>query len=141
MAWGLLMIGAAFGVALLLCGAKAMMLIAVGMYLPFDTSSAIFLGGLIKWIVEKLLAGYSEASRQKADETGTLLASGLIAGEAVVGILLAVLFLTGVSSLTHVLTGADQFAWFPAMGGWLALGAFGALVYALVMVPLRKARQ
>ncbi len=141
MAWGLLMIGAAFGVALLLCGAKAMMLIAVGMYLPFDTSSAIFLGGLIKWVVEKLLARYSEASRQKADETGTLLASGLIAGEAVVGILLAVLFLTGVSSLTHVLRGADQFSWFPAMGGWLALGAFGALVYALVMIPLRKARQ
>lgn len=141
MAWGLLMIGAAFGVALLLCGAKAMMLIAVGMYLPFDTSSAIFFGGLIKWVVEKLLARYSEASRQKADETGTLLASGLIAGEAVVGILLAVLFLTGVSSLTHVFTGADQFSWFPAMGGWLALGAFAALVYTLVMVPLRKARQ
>jgi len=141
MAWGLLMIGAAFGVALLLCGAKAMMLIAVGMYLPFDTSSAIFFGGLIKWVVEKLLARYSEAARQKADETGTLLASGLIAGEAVVGILLAVLFLTGVSSLTHVFTGADQFSWFPAMGGWLALGAFAALVYTLVMVPLRKARQ
>ncbi|HEY3443973.1 MAG TPA: oligopeptide transporter, OPT family [Paludibaculum sp.] len=141
MAWGLLMIGAAFGVALLLCGAKAMMLIAVGMYLPFDTSSAIFFGGLIKWVVEKLVASYSEAARQKADETGTLLASGLIAGEAVVGILLAVLFLTGVSSLTHVFTGADQFSWFPAMGGWLALGAFAALVYALVMVPLRKARQ
>lgn len=141
MAWGLLMIGAAFGVALLLCGAKAMMLIAVGMYLPFDTSSAIFFGGLVKWVVEKLLARHSEAARQKADETGTLLASGLIAGEAVVGILLAVLFLTGVSSLTHVFTGADQFSWFPAMGGWLALGAFAALVYALVMVPLRKARQ
>ena len=141
MAWGLLMIGAAFGVALLLCGSKAMMLIAVGMYLPFDTSSAIFLGGLIKWIVEKLLARYSDTARQKAEETGTLLASGLIAGEAVVGILLAVLFLAGVSSLTHVFTGADQFAWFPSMGGWLALGAFGALVYALVMIPLRKARQ
>ena len=141
MSWGLLMIGAAFGVALLLCGSKAMMLIAVGMYLPFDTSSAIFLGGLIKWIVEKLLARYSDTARQKAEETGTLLASGLIAGEAVVGILLAVLFLAGVSSLTHVFTGADQFAWFPSMGGWLALGAFGALVYALVMIPLRKARQ
>ena len=131
----------AFGVALLLCGAKAMMLIAVGMYLPFDTSSAIFLGGLIKWIVEKLLARYSQEARQKAEETGTLLASGLIAGEAVMGILLAVLFLAGVSSLTHVFTGADQFSWYPAMGGWLALGAFGALVYALVVVPLRKARQ
>src|SRR5918994_3459328 len=48
MAWGLLAIGAAFGVALLFTGARSPMLIAVGMYLPFDTSSAIAAGGLIK---------------------------------------------------------------------------------------------
>ncbi|MBI5086210.1 MAG: oligopeptide transporter, OPT family [Acidobacteria bacterium] len=141
MAWGLLMIGAAFGVALLLCGAKAMMLIAVGMYLPFDTSSAIFLGGLVKWVVEKLLGRHGDAARLRADEAGTLLASGLIAGEAVVGILLAVLFLSGVSSITHVLTGADAFSWYPALGGWLALGAFAALGWALIGVPLKRARQ
>lgn len=141
MAWGLLAIGAAFGVALLLCGARAMMLIAVGMYLPFDTSSAIFLGGLIKWVADQILARRSEAVRAKAEEAGTLLASGLIAGEAVVGILLAVLFLTGVSSITHALTGADQFSWFPALGGWLALGAFAALAWALIRVPLKRAGQ
>ncbi len=56
MAWGLLAIGAAFGVALLLCGARSPMLVAVGMYLPFDTSSAIFVGGLIKWIVDRIVA-------------------------------------------------------------------------------------
>ncbi len=56
MAWGLLAIGAAFGVALLLCGARSPMLIAVGMYLPFDTSSAIFIGGLIKWMVDRARA-------------------------------------------------------------------------------------
>jgi uncharacterized oligopeptide transporter (OPT) family protein len=139
MAWGLLLIGAAFGIALLLSGARAMMLIAVGMYLPFDTSSAIFLGGVIKWVAEKLWSRRSESEQKSADEAGTLLASGLIAGEAIVGILLAVLFLTGVSSLTHVLTGADQFAWFPALGGWLALGAFAALAAMLIRIPLRRA--
>ena len=45
MAWGLLAIGAAFGVALLFSGARSPMLIAVGMYLPFDTTSAIAFGG------------------------------------------------------------------------------------------------
>jgi len=132
MAWGLLAIGAAFGVALLLCGARAMMLIAVGMYLPFDTSSAIFLGGVIQWAAAKLVPNRNE-------EAGTLLASGLIAGEAIVGILLAVLFLTGVSSITHVLTGSDQFGWFPAAGGWLSLAAFAAIAWTLIRIPARRA--
>src|ERR1700745_379395 len=54
MAWGLLSLGAALGIALVLCGARAPMLIAVGMYLPFDTSSAIFLGGVLRWVADKL---------------------------------------------------------------------------------------
>ena len=57
MAWGLLGIGAAFGIALLLCGARSPMLIAVGMYLPFNTSSAIFIGGLFKWILNRVPSG------------------------------------------------------------------------------------
>jgi len=141
MAWGLLIIGAALGVALLLCGAKAMMLIAVGMYLPFDTSSAIFVGGLIKRVVDALAARRTEAERARVEEAGTLLASGLIAGEAVVGILLAVLFLTGVSSITHALTGTDQFAWLPSLGGWTSLLAFAAVGWVLVKLPLDRARR
>jgi len=141
MAWGLILIGAAFGVALLLAGARAMMLIAVGMYLPFDTTSAIFLGGVIKAVSDWFLRKRTEASRLRAEEAGTLLASGLIAGEAIVGILLAVLFLTGVSSITHVFTGADSFSWFPAWGGWLSLVAFGALVWVLVRVPAQRTDQ
>lgn len=139
MAWGLLAIGAAFGVALLLAGARAMMLIAVGMYLPFDTSSAIFVGGLIKWAADRIMASRSAEAKAKAEEAGTLLASGLIAGEAVVGILLAVLFLTGVSSITHVLTGADQFTWFPLWGGWLAWLPMGAIAWTLIRIPMRRA--
>jgi uncharacterized oligopeptide transporter (OPT) family protein len=139
MAWGLLAVGAAFGIALLLAGARAMMLIAVGMYLPFDTSSAIFLGGVIQWVAAHALSRFPDPQRRQAGETGTLLASGLIAGEAIVGILLAVLFLTGVSSITHVLTGQDKFSWFPALGGWLALGAFAAIAWTLIAIPRRSA--
>jgi putative OPT family oligopeptide transporter len=138
MAWGLLGIGAAFGVALILCGARAPMLIAVGMYLPFDTSSAIFAGGVIKALAERVAARYSDEEKAQVEEKGTLLASGLIAGEAIVGILLAVLFVSGVPSLTHLLTGADELSFYPRLGGWLSLVAFASLVYMLVRIPTRR---
>lgn len=141
MAWGLLGAGAAFGVALLLCGARAMMLVAVGMYLPFETSSAIFAGGVIRWLADRLLRGREEEARKRAEEAGTLLASGLVAGEAVTGILLAALFLTGAPSLTEWISGAAEFGWFAHWGGRLAWIAFAAIAAALVGVPLRKARQ
>ncbi len=128
MAWGLLAIGAAFAVALLLCGARAMMLIAVGMYLPFDTSSAIFTGGVIQWAAARYLASREEEPRKRAEEAGTLLASGLIAGEAITGILLAVLFVAGVQSLGH-------FPLYESWGGWLSLAAFAGLAFVLIRIP------
>jgi len=124
MAWGLLGVGAAFGVALLLCGARAPMLIAVGMYLPFDTSSAIFVGGAMKWLADRAAARRGEASRKATEDRGTLMASGLIAGEAVVGILLAVAFLGGVRSM--------EFTKLAPFRGWLTLAVFAALAWMLV---------
>jgi OPT family oligopeptide transporter len=128
MAWGLLGIGAAFGVALLLCGAGSPMLIAVGMYLPFSTTSAIFAGGLIKWILNRVSARRSAEEKLVIEEKGTLLASGLIAGEAIVGILLAVVFLTGLPSIA-------TFSFFSAWGGWLSLLGFAAIAYVLIRIP------
>jgi len=138
MAWGLLVIGAAFGVALILCGARAPMLIAVGMYLPFDTSSAIFAGGAIKWLLDRVTAKRSTEGKAKVEETGTLLASGLIAGEAILGILLAVLAVSTVPSLTQAFAGARQFSWFPAWGGWLSLIGFASVAYVLIVIPARS---
>jgi OPT family oligopeptide transporter len=128
MAWGLLAIGAAFGLALLLCGARAPMLVAVGMYLPFDTSSAIFVGGLMKWIVDRVSEKRTAEQKLVIEERGTLLASGLIAGEAIVGILLAVVFLAGMPALA-------TFSFFPAWGGWLSLIGFASIAYVLIRIP------
>ena len=138
MAWGLIGIGAAFGVALILCGARAPMLIAVGMYLPFDTVSAIFVGGVMRWIANRVVARRTKEARARAEEKGTLIASGLIAGEALMGILLAVTFLSGISSFTKLLTGADQFPFFPALGGWLSLAGYAALAWVLIRIPARE---
>jgi OPT family oligopeptide transporter len=133
MAWGLLGIGAAFGIALILCGARSPMLIAVGMYLPFDTSSAIFVGGVIKWVADRFTARLAPDEKLRAEEKGTLLASGLIAGEAITGILLAVVFLAGIPSLA-------TFPGYDAWGGWLSLLGFAAIAYVLIALPARKAR-
>jgi len=130
MAWGLLGIGAAFGVALLLFGARSPMLVAVGMYLPFDTSSAIFVGGFIKWIVDRISQERGAEEKLQIEEKGTLLASGLIAGEAIVGILLAVVFLAGLPAI-------GTFGFYPAWGGWLSLIGFAALGYVLIRIPMR----
>jgi OPT family oligopeptide transporter len=128
MAWGLLGIGAAFGIALILCGARSPMLIAVGMYLPFDTSSAIFIGGVIKWILNRMTQKRSGEEKLVIEEKGTLIASGLIAGEAIVGILLAVVFLTGLPAIA-------TFGFTAAWGGWLSLIGFAALGYVLIRIP------
>jgi putative OPT family oligopeptide transporter len=125
---GLLVIGAALGVLLLLCGARAPMLIAVGMYLPFDTSAAIFAGGIIKAVAQR---------RGADEEKGTLLASGLIAGEAIIGILLAVTFLLGISSFTKALFGVDEFAFYKSWGAALSIAAFGGLAWVLIRAPRR----
>ncbi|MCC6858192.1 MAG: oligopeptide transporter, OPT family [Bryobacterales bacterium] len=138
MAWGLLGAGAAFGIALILCGARAPMLIAVGMYLPFDTSAAIFAGGVLRWIADQYTARRPAEERAGIEEKGTLLASGLIAGEAIVGILLAATFLSGITSLTRLLFGVDQLGFVPAWGGWLSLVGFGSLAWVLIGIPLRR---
>ena len=135
MAWGLIGIGAAFGVALILCGARAPMLVAVGMYLPFDTVAAIFVGGVMKWVADRLTARRPAGERAKIEERGTLLASGMIAGEAIMGIVLAVTFLSGITSFTRLFTGSDELSFYPALGGWLSLLGFAAVAWLLVRVP------
>ena len=130
MAWGLLAIGAAFGIAMLLFGARSPMLVAVGMYLPFETTSAIFVGGLMKWLVDRSVATRTAEARAQVEEKGTLLASGLIAGEAIVGILLAVVFLVGMPALA-------TFPFYAAWGGWLSLIGFASIAYVLIRIPKR----
>ena len=135
MAWGLLVIGAAFGIALILCGARSPMLVAVGMYLPFDTSSAIFVGGMMKWALDRLTAKVSAERKANIEEKGTLLASGLIAGEAILGILLAVASVSTIPSIAKMLTGTDQFSWYPSAGGWISLLGFVAIGWVLIGIP------
>jgi len=95
--WGLVYIGAGIGIAIIvgdqILKAKGssfrmpVLAVAVGLYLPFELDSSIFVGGVLAWILSR--STKSSANKERADNAGLLLASGLITGEALMGILIA----------------------------------------------------
>jgi uncharacterized oligopeptide transporter (OPT) family protein len=91
MAWPLIIIGIIMAIGFILVKVKSPMLVCVGMYLPLETSFAIFIGGLIKGILDKFAEkrAYNDAQNSRVSNNGVLLAAGLIAGEALIGLLFA----------------------------------------------------
>ncbi len=142
MAWPLVIVGMFLALGLILIGSPSPMLIAVGMYLPFESTAAIFVGGLIKWVMETRLkkAGASAEETTRADNMGILLSSGFIAGEALMAVLLAFLVLGG-DFMPSLL--AAKAAITPAMGPSfpLSLIVYPALLYLLVWLPIKKMRE
>jgi putative OPT family oligopeptide transporter len=134
MAWPLVIVGMLLGLGLILGQVRSPMLVAVGMYLPFGTSFAIFVGGVIRWIADQIAQrrGLNQGQRSRVENTGILVAAGLIAGEALMGLAMASLVFAGIK-LPAVLE----------EGGWLGFGVgVGILLvlgYLMVVVPLRNA--
>jgi putative OPT family oligopeptide transporter len=139
MAWPLVIVGIAMGVSLILIKVRSPMLFSVGMYLPLETTFAIFVGGILRGIVDKIAKkrGLNDAQKTRVENAGILSASGLIAGEALVGLIIAA-----------VVFARDQMGekaefWtvpgFATIGPWLALLVFGVLAAYLIRVPLSKA--
>jgi putative OPT family oligopeptide transporter len=91
MAWPLIVVGMLMAFGLILLQVRSPMLVCVGMYLPFETTSAIFVGGLIRGIADLIAKrrGFTQEQMSKLENNGTLLASGLIAGEALMGLIFA----------------------------------------------------
>jgi putative OPT family oligopeptide transporter len=91
MPWPLVVVGILFGVAMIMMQVKSPMLVAVGMYLPFGTTFAIFVGGVIRslgdWVADR--RGFNSAQKARVENAGVLVASGLIAGEALLGLVWA----------------------------------------------------
>jgi putative OPT family oligopeptide transporter len=131
MAWPLVIVGILLGIAMIMIEVKSVMLFAVGMYLPLGTTFAIFLGGVIRWITDKLRdrRGYNDAQKARVENAGVLTASGLIAGEALCGLVIAGLVGSGKDvTLVH---------WTPSF--WVALAALAVLIMVMVRVPLANA--
>ncbi len=92
--WGLVLAGMGLSAVVELCGVSSLAF-AVGAYLPLSTTSPIFVGGLIKTLADKVANRKGEESEVSS---GALFSSGLIAGGALTGILVAVLLGTSVNT-------------------------------------------
>ncbi len=134
MPWPLVLVGICMGIALIIMQVRSPMLVAVGMYLPFETTFAIFVGGCIRWVADRvaLRRGFNEPQRARVENAGILTASGLIAGEAVLGLVWAGLQFTPDKIRTHL-----QLLPHPsyAVGVVVLLG----LATLLVRYPMRSA--
>jgi putative OPT family oligopeptide transporter len=86
--WGLVLIGVFLTVAIELMGLQSLP-IAVGVYLPISTSSAMFAGGVVRWLVERRSRGGSRTLAEVESGPGVLFSSGLIAGGALAGVAIA----------------------------------------------------
>ncbi|MGA2327906.1 MAG: oligopeptide transporter, OPT family [Bryobacteraceae bacterium] len=91
MAWPLIGVGVLMGLALIMVQVRSPMLFAVGMYLPLETTFAIFIGGILRWVTDQLRdrRKFNDAQKARVENAGVLTASGLIAGEAMAGLVIA----------------------------------------------------
>lgn len=125
--WALIIIGVFCALVLEVLGLPVLA-VAIGIYLPIHSSAAIMVGGLVRLLVEKRKYK-AEGDRTKAEDCGLLYCSGMIAGEGVVGILLAV--------LAVVRIGGRSLAEIVDLSGAVNLGNIGgAAAYALVMLSI-----
>lgn len=125
--WPLVFIGVFAAVVVEILGIPVLP-VAIGLYLPLELSATIMIGGVIRWIVDKKSADTNgEASG------GVLFCSGLIAGEGLVGILLAILAVIGVADKIN-LSGTINTG---TMGGIALLAIMIACVFIFAM-PKKK---
>ncbi len=137
MAWPLVIAGMLMGFAFILVQLKSPMLVAVGMYLPLETTFAIFCGGMIKGIVERMAnrRSLNPAQKIRVENVGILLASGLIAGEALTGLLHA----TWKFMFFQKVVGADVPVFFANASYYVGLAVLVLIGVYLVLFPLRHA--
>jgi putative OPT family oligopeptide transporter len=135
MAWPLIIVGIMLGIGMILMRVPSPMLVCVGMYINLGTTFAIFIGGVIRaivnWFVERLK--HNAAQKARVENTGILLAAGLIAGEALIGLLFAALAFGSVNYATFLLPSGA------VLGFWFALVVLVFLGWLLVQVPLWNA--
>jgi putative OPT family oligopeptide transporter len=128
--WSLVLLGVALVVGIELLGIRSLTF-AVGAYLSIGTTLAIFVGGVVRWLVDQaaLRAGTGAQSEvEKEVSSGSLLASGLIAAGGIVG--LAGVGLKLLESVTHHPTPHFSSS-NPLYRDWVSVAAFAALAFSL----------
>ena len=146
MAWPLIIVGMLMGLGLILMQVKSPMLVSVGMYLPLETTFAIFLGGCVKGILEMFntnkkengkevldadgnpIKKYSKGQMVRMDNVGILLASGFIAGEALMGLVFALLYFMDVPT-PEIFKDPSIF---------ISLTILTLIAFTLIFIPLKN---
>jgi hypothetical protein len=136
--WVLVLLGVFVTIAIELMGVQALP-VAVGVYLPISTSSAMFAGGVVRWLIERRAHARQQSIAEVESGPGVLFASGLIAGGAICGIVLAAI--AGVLGSADAL--AEKIPLFHALGGmaesslfaYALFGALGVLLYRIALRP------
>jgi putative OPT family oligopeptide transporter len=132
--WALVLLGVMIAIVLEMSGIPALAF-AVGVYLPLSSSSPIFIGGMIRWLVDRYLRvkfhhknlSETELTAEGDKSPGVLLASGYIAGGALAGIVIA--FMAGVPSLVGISRQIEE--WSAAQNPFFN----GAYVDLLALIP------
>jgi putative OPT family oligopeptide transporter len=127
--WTLVFIGVFIALVVELLGIPVLPF-AIGLYLPIELSSCIMIGGILRWVLEKKKYKSGE-QKESAISNGVLCCSGMIAGEGLIGILLAVFAVVKVNG--------RSLAEYIDLSGSVNLGQIGALVVlALVILTILK---
>lgn len=117
--WGLVFIGVFIAIVIEILRIPVLP-VAIGLYLPLELSTCIMIGGLVRLVIDKKKMD-SEEQRKETVNKGILFSSGLIAGEGLVGILLAVLAVLSVSDAINL---SDK----------INTGIIGGLLLIIIMV-------
>ena len=125
--WGLVLTGAALALTSELLGVPSLPF-AVGIYLPLATMTPVFVGGVTRYFVEKSAAEETKASRK---ERGVLFGSGLIAGEGIIGVLIA-----GYAFFAGKPEGLAM-PWGEITGQFISLFVFAGLVWLIARRAIR----
>jgi putative OPT family oligopeptide transporter len=133
MPWPLVLVGILMGVAIIMLNVKSPMLVAVGMYLPLETTSAIFVGGVIRALGDRMARnkGFNEAQIARVDNAGVLTASGLIAGEALLGLVWAGISLAPKLRASLILSDHPSYL--------LGLAVMAGLGVLMIWLPMKSA--
>ena len=131
--WALIFIGVFVAIVVEILKVPVMPF-AVGMYLPFSLSAGIMAGGIVRYIVEKI-KGTDEEKKERADR-GVLFTSGMIAGEGIMGIVLAVLAVVKVDSVINLSAKFDF-----TTPQWVSLIIFILLLFYLYTRCMKKSKK
>jgi putative OPT family oligopeptide transporter len=134
--WGLILIGAFLAIAMEILGIPSLP-VAVGVYLPISTSATMFMGGVVRWLVEQRLPEEDRVGAKADSGPGVLFSSGLIAGGAIMGVALSVLAIWKISGGTRTMADAIDMS---KAAGYVGASALAAIVlYVLFLtVPLYR---